>query len=215
MLQIGIIDYDSGNLQSVSKALAQEGATTRLIQSPDLFSEVDALVLPGVGSFGSCMESLEKRNLTRALQEWIKADRPFLGICLGYQLLFENSEESPGVPGLNIFKGSVRRFSQTPNIKIPHMGWNTLKRGPSPDASHLWKNLKDSSYVYFVHSFFPVPADQNIVAATCSYHVEFAAAITCKNLIATQFHPEKSQATGLAILQNFLSLVSLVKTTHS
>lgn len=204
---IGVIDYDRGNLRSVTKALEAVGAPVRLVSTPHEMDACTALVLPGVGSFGDASATLQARGLWEPIKAWIAADRPFLGICLGYQLLFEGSEESQGVPGLNVFAGQVVRFTPTPGIKVPHMGWNQITPGPA--ASALWSRIPAGASVYFVHSFYPQPVDASLSSAVCDYAgVEFAAAIARGNLMATQFHPEKSQGAGLAILRSFVEKVA-------
>ncbi len=201
---VGIVDYGRGNLRSVQKALEAVGARTCWLPGREAFAreQPEAVVLPGVGSFGDCSRSLQERGLFAPLREWLMAGRPFLGICLGYQILFERSEESPGVPGLGFWAGAVRRFA--PGVgKIPHMGWNELRPGaPSPLFAD-WADLP-SPAVYFVHSYYPVPEDSGLVTAWCDYGGEFAAAAGQGAVQAVQFHPEKSQATGLRILANFL-----------
>jgi glutamine amidotransferase len=198
---LGIVDYGSGNLRSVSKALDAVGARTRLVPSPAALDGIDAVVVPGVGAFGDCARHLRATGLWEPLREWIAQDRPYLGICLGYQLLFESSEETPGIEGLGVLPGIVRKFPAG-DFKVPHMGWNTLDiRQP---ADRLYTGLPPAPSVYFVHSYFPVPADPSLVTATCNYAGAFAASVTRGALSAVQFHPEKSQATGLAILKNFV-----------
>jgi len=196
---IGVVDYGSGNLRSVSKALEVTGASTCLITSPEQLASVDAVVVPGVGSFGDCASNLRATGLWEPIRQWVLAGRPYLGICLGYQLLFDASAESPGVEGMGIVKGSVVRFAPG-GLKVPHMGWNSLRalRGP------LFGGLPESTPTYFVHSFYPVPAEPDIVSALCEYGSPFAAAISSGAVHATQFHPEKSQAAGINILRNFL-----------
>ena len=197
---IGVVDYGSGNLCSVCKALEAAGARSSLVSGPAGLAGLDAVVVPGVGSFGDCAANLRATGLWEPLREWLAAGRPYLGICLGYQLLFESSEESPGVAGFGAVPGRVVRFSGG-GLKVPHMGWNTLSalRGP------LYNGLPDELPVYFVHSYYPVPDDPALASATCEYGVRFAASLSSGLLHATQFHPEKSQAAGLAILRNFLS----------
>ncbi|MEI6277904.1 MAG: imidazole glycerol phosphate synthase subunit HisH [Verrucomicrobiae bacterium] len=196
---IGVVDYGSGNLRSVCKALEASGARSSLVNDPAGLAGLDAVVVPGVGSFGDCAANLRATGLWGPLREWIAAGRPYLGICLGYQLLFESSEESPGVEGLGVIPGRVVRFSGQGH-KVPHMGWNTLSglRGP------LYSGLPEEMAVYFVHSYYPVPGDPALASATCEYGAPFAASLSRGSLHATQFHPEKSQAAGLAILRNFL-----------
>lgn len=197
---VGVVDYGSGNLRSVSKAIDVAGARSVLISTPAGLDSVDAVVVPGVGSFGDCAANLRGTGLWEPLKKWIGSGRPYLGICLGYQLLFESSEESPGVQGLGVLPGRVLRFSGG-GLKVPHMGWNTLTglRGP------LYRGLPEETSVYFVHSFYPVPEEASLASSTCEYGVRFAASVSRGALHATQFHPEKSQAAGLAILRNFLS----------
>jgi len=197
---VGVVDYGSGNLRSVGKALEASGAGTELISNPERLEGVDAVVVPGVGAFGDCASNLRATGLWEPLREWIGSGRPYLGICLGYQLLFESSEESPGVAGLGVLPGRVVRFSGG-GLKVPHMGWNTLTglRGP------LFQGLPEETSVYFVHSFYPVPEETSLASATCEYGVRFAASVSRGALHATQFHPEKSQVAGLAILRNFLA----------
>jgi glutamine amidotransferase len=199
---IGLIDYGSGNLPSVRQALQREGASVRLVQSPENLEGVRAIVLPGVGAFGDCVRNLKERALWKAIDDWLKTGKPYLGICLGFQLLFESSEESAGEKGFGFFRGKVRRF-WAPNIKVPHIGWNRLDL--KTDA--LWNGLPDAPYAYFVHSYFPVPDDNSIVTATATHGQVFAAAAARNRVAATQFHPEKSQAVGLTILRNFLAMI--------
>jgi glutamine amidotransferase len=199
---IALIDYGSGNIRSVTKALQHEGADVYLCSDPRDLERAKAVVLPGVGAFGDAVKNLQARGLFEPLQKWLAADRPFLGICLGYQLLFESSEESPGVEGFGAFKGRVRRF--VPNgLKIPQIGWNALSL--SQPAHALWKNLPPQPFVYFVHSFFPVPEVETEITAKADYGELFAASVGRGNIAAVQFHPEKSQAIGLTMLRNFLA----------
>lgn len=198
--KIGVIDYGSGNLRSVCKALEASGCTPSLINEPSGLSRVDAIVVPGVGAFAHCAENLRATGLWNPVREWALSGRPYLGICLGYQLLFESSEESPEVEGFGVLKGRVVRFSD-PALKVPHMGWNTLSKTSGP----LYKGLSDAVSMYFVHSYYPVPADSSLVSAWSDYGVSFAAGVSSGALHAVQFHPEKSQSAGLALLRNFLS----------
>lgn len=200
MSSIGVVDYGSGNLRSVCKALEASGASATLVSDASQLSALDAVVVPGVGAFGDCAANLQSTGLWEPLREWIKAGRPYLGICLGYQLLFESSEESPGVSGLGVLPGTVIRFPDT-GLKVPHMGWNSLSNLNGP----LFQGLPEETSFYFVHSFFPVPTDAALASSTCDYGQRFAASISVGPLHATQFHPEKSQAAGLAVLRNFLS----------
>ena len=201
---LGLIDYGSGNLRSVGKALAKIGARVELLASPERLGDVDAVVLPGVGAFGDCAEQLRARGLWEPLADWLRADRPFLGVCLGYQLLFESSEETPGVAGFSKFAGAVRRF-RTPGLKVPQIGWNALEFQPA--GARLRRGLEDGTHVYFVHSYHPEPADGGIVAATTDYGGAFAAAVEQGNTFGVQFHPEKSQDAGLTMLGNFVATV--------
>jgi len=204
--KIGMIDYGSGNLRSVSKALQTVGADVRRISLGPLSSDLDALVLPGVGSYGDSVHHLRARNLFEPIRNWLANGKKFLGICLGYQLLFEESEESPGVKGLGLLEGKVQRF-RTPGIKVPQIGWNRLEWTKS--AHKRFPELPKDPFVYFVHSYYPSPRERSIIAATTIYGEEFAAAIVTDNLLATQFHPEKSQENGLAILRQFVSSILL------
>jgi len=202
--KIGMIDYGSGNLRSVSKALQTVGADVRRISLGPISSDLDALVLPGVGSYGDSVHHLRERNLFEPIRNWLANGKKFLGICLGYQLLFEESEESPGVKGLGLLEGKVQRF-RTPGIKVPQIGWNRLEWTKS--AHKRFPELPKDPFVYFVHSYYPSPRERSIIAATTIYGEEFAAAIVTDNLLATQFHPEKSQENGLAILRQFVSSI--------
>lgn len=199
--RLGLIDYGSGNLRSVSKALEAAGAQiTRLEQGP-IASGFDAIVLPGVGAFGDSVNQLKSRDLFVPLQKWLNNGGRFLGVCLGFQLLFESSEESPGAAGLGIFEGEVRKFAQE-RVKVPQIGWNSVKW--TEHARTLYANLPQDPYFYFVHSYYPQPKDESIVACYTEYGDSFAAAVATKNLLATQFHPEKSQESGLLLLRQFL-----------
>ncbi len=198
---ITIIDYGMGNLRSVSKALEHLGAKVAITSSPSDIEAAEKLVLPGVGAFGDAMKELDRLKLSDPIREHVKKGKPFLGICLGLQLIFEESEETPGVRGLGMLKGKVQRF-RSANVKVPHMGWNdvTLKQNHP-----LLQNVKDRSFFYFVHTFYPVPADSAVIAGTCTYGTEtFCAMVGAKNLFAAQFHPEKSQEAGLEILKNYI-----------
>jgi glutamine amidotransferase len=200
--RIGLIDYGSGNLRSVAKALEAVGAAPEHIVQGPIPGGLDALVLPGVGSFGDSVRHLQERGLFRPIRDWLTSQKNFLGICLGYQLLFQASEESPGVEGLGLFEGTVQKF-RTPGLKVPQIGWNRLTW--TKQARELYPELPSEPFVYFVHSYYPVPENKSIVAATAEYGEEFAAAVVADNLLATQFHPEKSQENGLAILRQFVS----------
>ncbi len=200
---IALIDYGSGNLRSVFNALHANGADVEILSQPDQLDRARAVVLPGVGAFGDCVQQIRTRGFWEPLQEWIAADRPFLGICVGYQVLFEGSEESPGESGMGVFQGQVRKFSTT-GLKVPQIGWNRLDL---TDKQHpLWNGLPADPYVYFVHSFFPEAAKGTPVIAKCTYGETFAAAASRGRVSGVQFHPEKSQSVGLGILRNFLQI---------
>ncbi len=199
---LALIDYGSGNIHSVINALRHEGADVTLISDPARLAEADAIVLPGVGAFGDCVRGLQSRGLWEPLAAWLAADRPFLGICVGYQMLFEESEESPGVRGFGFFGGKVRRFT-TPGLKVPQIGWNQLDLTPHP----LWRGLPAHPHVYFVHSYYPDPTDPSDTIARATYGPAFAAAAAHGRVAGVQFHPEKSQAVGLGILRNFIASV--------
>jgi glutamine amidotransferase len=200
--RIGLIDYGSGNLRSVAKALESVGAAPEHIVEGPVPEGLDALVLPGVGSFGDSVRHLQERGLFRPIRDWLTSQKKFLGICLGYQLLFQASEESPGVEGLGLFEGTVQKF-RAPGLKVPQIGWNRLTW--TNQARERYPELPSDPFVYFVHSYYPVPKNKSIIAATAEYGEEFAAAVAADNLLATQFHPEKSQENGLAILRQFVS----------
>ena len=200
---IGLVDYESGNLRSVERALEHEGAEVVHVCRPSDAVGCSALVVPGVGAFGDCARQLKEAGLWDFLREWLAADRPYLGICLGYQLLFDSSEESPGVEGFGAIKGKVVHFPEEGGLKIPHMGWNQLHITMPSDR--LMKGFAQSSDFYFVHSYYPVTEDDSVVTSTCNYGLEFAASISRGNLSAVQFHPEKSQALGLSMLGNFIA----------
>ena len=202
---IALIDYGMGNLHSVAKALTRVGADVRLVSSAAEIQAARAAVLPGVGALGDCMTNLRKLGLEQPIQEFIASGRPFLGICLGLQGLFESSEEAPGINGLSIFPGTVPRF-QSNGLKVPHMGWNNLNIRKSDCP--LLKNVESGSFVYFVHSYYCAPGDRSLVCGTTEYGIEFCSMIWRDNVYATQFHPEKSQAVGLTMLENFVSLAN-------
>lgn len=200
-MKTGIIDYGAGNLRSVHKAVETLNYPAEIVRHPSQLEAVDALILPGVGAFGDCVENLQKQELWEPVRDWVKEGKPYLGICLGYQILFESSEEADGVEGLSVFEGSVVRFPKS-ELKVPHMGWNEIAPVDSNDP--LWDALPPHPHVYFVHSFYPQPSDKSIIASTADYGVQFAASIRKGNVVATQFHPEKSQKLGLQIFGNFL-----------
>lgn len=199
---ITIIDYGMGNLRSVSKAIEHLGGKVRVSSKPEDIGSSDKVILPGVGAFGKAMDELNSKQLIDPIRSFVNEDKPFLGICLGLQLLFEKSEESPGVRGLGLLKGSVERF-KTRELKIPHMGWNTVT---TKDSVFL-KEVPQDSFFYFVHTYYANPNDSSCTLGSCSYGDEtFAAIVGKNNLFATQFHPEKSQEIGLQILRNFIHL---------
>ena len=200
---LALIDYGSGNLRSAEKALTRVGADVRIVSDRASVLAADAVVLPGVGAFGDCVHNLEKLNLADAIRQFVGTGRPFLGICVGLQMLFEEGDESPGVKGLGVLPGRVPRFP-TNALKVPQMGWNRLnfKQPGCP----LFSGVADGSFVYFVHSYYGQPADSSVIAATTEYGVEFASVVWRQNVFATQFHPEKSQAVGLKMLENFVKL---------
>jgi glutamine amidotransferase len=207
---IAVIDYGMGNLRSVQKALEFVGAKVIVTHDPDLILNADSVVLPGVGAFKDCMANLNKLKLIDPIRKFIDGGKPFLGICLGLQVLFEESEEYGPVAGLGILPGKVVKFIDGSSggrkgspIKIPHMGWNEIKvKKDSP----LFKGVGDAPYFYFVHSYYVVPEDQNMIATVTNYGVEFVSGIQHKNIYAFQFHPEKSQTLGLSILERFSNL---------
>ena len=200
---LGLVDYGSGNLRSVQQAIEHAGADCIHVLSKADTAGCAGLVVPGVGSFGDCARQLREAGLWEVIKDWIGEDKPYLGICLGYQLLFDSSEESPGVEGFGALRGKVVRFPKSSGIKIPHMGWNQLHIRKPSDC--LMTGLAENPDFYFVHSYYPVPEDDTVITSICDYGVEFAASVTRGNLSAVQFHPEKSQALGLEMLRNFIS----------
>lgn len=200
---IAIIDYDAGNIKSVEKAfqfLSEEAVLTR---NRDEILKADAVVLPGVGAFGDAMEKLHRYGLVEVLKEIAEKQIPLLGICLGLQLMFEKSDESPGVEGLGILKGEILHIPVSADVKIPHIGWNSLK---FPTKGRLFQNIPEESYVYFVHSYYLKAENEEIVTAVTEYGTTIHAAVEQGNVFACQFHPEKSSETGLQILRNFISV---------
>ncbi|MBO5364434.1 MAG: imidazole glycerol phosphate synthase subunit HisH [Clostridia bacterium] len=198
---LAIIDYGAGNLRSVQKACQLLGADATITSDAKTIEKADHVILPGVGAFGDCIQSLHQTGLTDVVRHAAKSGKPFLGICLGMQLLFESSEETPGVEGLGIFQGEIVKIPKQEGCKIPHMGWNSLH---FPKETPLFAGLPENSFVYFVHSYYAKPKDPSIVAATTSYCGELTVALQQGNLFATQFHPEKSGDVGLSILKNFI-----------
>ena len=208
---IAIVDYDMGNLRSVSKALEHVGASVRVTSDPSEVASAEKLVLPGVGAFPAAMRELRTRGLIEPIKRVIAEGRPYLGICLGLQLLFDDSEEGAGAKGLGVLAGQVRKFTTAsePRLKIPHMGWNQVlgQRATAAGAAcPLLEGISDGSYFYFVHSYYAQPADRSVVTLTTEYGAPFAAMVWKDQLFATQFHPEKSQALGLKLLENFVAL---------
>ena len=203
MPMIAVIDYDAGNLKSVEKALVFLGETPVITRDKEQLLAADKVILPGVGAFGDAMERLHQYGLVDVIKEIVKKETPFLGICLGLQLMFESSEESPGIEGLGLLPGKILKIPETPGMKVPHMGWNSLKVRPD---SRLFQGIPDGSYVYFVHSYYLKAEEEDIVAATTEYGIHIHGAVEKKNLFACQFHPEKSSQTGLKILENFIKL---------
>lgn len=201
---IAIIDYGAGNIQSVSKALRHIGCDCFITNKREEILSADGAVLPGVGSFGDTVDSLNKYGIKNAVKEFIGSGKPFLGICLGLQLLFPGSEESEGAEGLGIFDGTITKIPAAAGLKIPHMGWNSLSVNKE---NRLFKGIEENPYVYFVHSYYLNAADKSIVAAQTEYGVTIDAAVESGNVFATQFHPEKSGNTGLKILKNFADIV--------
>ena len=200
---ISIIDYGMGNLRSVQKAFEKLGTSAEIVTRPDQVRAATKLVLPGVGAFRDAIHELERLELVEPIREYIRADQPFLGICLGLQLLFDVSHEDGEWPGLGVLPGAVVRFPVLADLKVPHMGWNTLQTVGAP---RLLAGLPADASVYFVHSYYVVPRDESVIAARTDYGVPFTSIISCGNLFATQFHPEKSQKVGLKLLENFAAM---------
>lgn len=198
-----IINYGAGNLRSVQKACEFIGTDAKISSSAADILSADRVILPGVGSFGDCMAALNSSGLADPIREVIARGTPFLGICLGLQLLFEYSEESPSVSGLGVFKGGCVRIPSKPGYKIPHIGWNSVT---FPQESPLFDGIADGSYVYFVHSYYMMPEDKSIITAMCGYSAKLPVALRHENTFAVQFHPEKSGDTGLKILKNFIGI---------
>src|SRR4030042_2346863 len=195
---IAIVDYGMGNLRSVEKGFLKVGVDARIVSNPKAVDNARAVVLPGVGAFRDCMKNLKEKSLIESVLRSIQKGKPYLGICLGLQVLFTESEEFCKYKGLDILKGKVMRFRLT--LKVPHMGWNKVKILRRPP---LFEDIQDQAFFYFVHSFYVVPDDNDIVATTTEYGISFASMVWKENIFATQFHPEKSQETGLKVLRNF------------
>lgn len=200
---IAIIDYDAGNLKSVEKALLFLGEEVIVSRNPNEILNADKVILPGVGSFGVAMGKLKEYDLIDTIHEVVKRNIPFLGICLGMQLMFESSDETPGIEGLGILKGKILRIPPCEGLKIPHMGWNSIEINPK---SKLFEGIANESYVYFVHSYYLKAEDEEVVAATTEYSTHIHAAVEYGSVFGCQFHPEKSSSIGLKILTNFANL---------
>ncbi|MBQ8327208.1 MAG: imidazole glycerol phosphate synthase subunit HisH [Lachnospiraceae bacterium] len=200
---IAIIDYDAGNIKSVEKALHFLGKEAVITRDKDVLLQADHVILPGVGNFGDAMEKINLYGLKPVIEEIVSKGTPFLGICLGLQLLFEESEECPGVKGLELLKGKVVKIPETEELKVPQIGWNSLKY---PNKGRLYEGIPEDSYVYFVHSYYLQAKEPHIVVATTDYGVKVHASVEKDNIFACQFHPEKSSDVGLAILNNFVSI---------
>ncbi len=209
---IAIIDYDAGNIKSVEKALAYLGEEVRITRDREAILASDGVILPGVGAFGDAMEKLHTYGLVDVIREVVRRQIPFLGICLGLQLMFESSEETPGVEGLHLLDGTIRRIPAAPGLKIPHIGWNDLT---FPNKGRLFRSIEEHSYVYFVHSFYLEAADSSIVTATTEYGARIHASVEKDNIFACQFHPEKSSRIGLKILQNFVDITKEYRDQHT
>ena len=200
---IAIIDYDAGNIKSVEKALQRLGQEVMITRDPEEILNADKVILPGVGAFGDAMVNLRKYHLDQVIYQVVERSIPFLGICLGLQLLFEKSDETKGVAGLGILKGEICRIPDGENLKIPHMGWNSLYL---QNNGRLFRGIKEDAYVYFVHSYYLKAEDEEIVKATTEYGTHIHASVEQGNVFACQFHPEKSSDVGLQILKNFVEL---------
>ncbi len=214
-LQLGLIDYGMGNLGSVSNACAYLELPVQRVAQGREFSRCDGLILPGVGAFGDCMRQLAAHDCVAALCDWVREDRPLLGICLGLQVLFAGSDESPGVPGLGLFAGRVCRFAQTPGLKVPQIGWNQVAI-QKPDCP-LFSGIPDASYFYFVHSYHVVPEAEALqeVAGLTGYGLDYASVLWRNALVAVQFHPERSHRAGLRMMRNFGRMVAEWKETRT
>lgn len=200
---IAVIDYDAGNIKSVEKALQYLGEETAVTRDAGTVLAADGVILPGVGAFGDAMGKLDAYGLVDVIHECVDRNIPFLGICLGLQLLFESSEESPGVEGLHILDGKVVRIPSEGGLKVPHIGWNSLS---FPNPGRLFQGLPENPYVYFVHSYYLQAADEGQVTAATEYGVHIHASVEKGNVFACQFHPEKSSGVGLQILRNFITV---------
>ena len=208
---IAIVDYGMGNLRSAQKGLEAVGHKALITDNPADISSADAVVLPGVGAFKDCYDGLVSRGLVEPVKDAVASGKPFLGICVGMQLMFDYGEEGEGSPGLGIFSGRVIRFPETDTtgLKVPHMGWNQIEPVEGRDAQ-LFKHMSDTPFTYFVHSYHVQPEDESIILARCSYGNAFPAVVGRENVYAVQFHPEKSQTEGLALLRAFGELCTVV-----
>ena len=200
---IAVIDYDAGNVKSVEKALEKLGEEQILTSDPDVILNADAAILPGVGNFGDCMEKLRSKSLESTIKRFVESGKPFLGICVGLQLLFESSEESPGVSGLGILKGHVKKFPATDDLKVPQIGWNDV----FDCRGKLFKGIGEHTFFYFVHSYYLESTDPGIVTTHTEYGLTYDSSVESGNVYATQFHPEKSSDAGLLVLKNFIDIV--------
>lgn len=200
---ISIIDYDAGNIKSVEKALHYLGQEAIITRDRDIILASDKVILPGVGCFKDAMDNIKAYNLEQVIHDVVDSNKPFLGICLGLQLLYESSDESPGTTGLGLLKGTIKHIPEKEGLKIPHMGWNSLKINPK---ATLFKGIDDGSYVYFVHSYYLDAINKDDVVATTYYSTQIDASVEHNNLFACQFHPEKSSKVGLKILENFINI---------
>ena len=200
---IAIIDYDAGNIKSVEKALMYLGADTVLTRDPEIIVEADKVILPGVGAFGDAMNRIRGYGLEEVIKDVVKRGTPFLGICLGLQLIFETSQEAPGVSGLSLVKGDILKIPKGEYEKIPHMGWNSLHL---KNDGRLFKGIDEGAYVYFVHSYYLKAAEEKVVKAETEYNTCIHASVEKDNIFACQFHPEKSSKVGLKILKNFIDI---------
>ena len=203
MNMTAIIDYDAGNIKSVEKAFLSMGEEAVITRDREVILGADRVILPGVGSFGDAMEKLHAYGLVEVIHEVVRQGTPFLGICLGLQLLFERSDESDAVPGLGLLPGEILKIPDTPGLKIPHIGWNSLR---FPNRGRLFEGIQEDAYVYFVHSYYLKAADEGIVTATTEYGTLIHASVEKDNIFACQFHPEKSSEVGLQILKNFIGI---------
>ena len=203
MNMTAIIDYDAGNIKSVEKAFLSMGEEAVITRDREVILGADRVILPGVGSFGDAMEKLHAYGLVEVIHEVVRRGKPFLGICLGLQLLFERSDESDGVPGLGLLPGEILKIPDTPGLKIPHIGWNSLR---FPNRGRLFEGIQEDAYVYFVHSYYLKAADEGIVTATTEYGTLIHASVEKDNIFACKFHPEKSSEVGLQILKNFIGI---------